>query len=217
VHIQKFALDPVVYRFEPLVSRKFIASGIVARGTNMFSGLFGFGRQQQPNPTNTTDIPSTTPSAISIPISPTPSLSSGSNLPTNNSSGSYFQAVDNKQPTPSTSPSFNSTSPAVSPSRAPSPVRDYQFQAKLLDTTNFKDSSSKAAESNSEGSKQPSYEEPIMEDDDIRLLNPTGRIDYALQEGVLEYSYFSSISSHMAYWPDLDVASLMLSHLYPNE
>ncbi|ORY41365.1 hypothetical protein BCR33DRAFT_852345 [Rhizoclosmatium globosum] len=48
----------------------------------------------------------------------------------------------------------------------------------------------------------------------VRALNPRGRLDYVLQEGVLENPYLSSLSSHMTYWPDHDVAVFMLRELH---
>ncbi|KAI8621229.1 DDHD domain-containing protein [Chytriomyces sp. MP71] len=52
--------------------------------------------------------------------------------------------------------------------------------------------------------------------ENVKLLNPRGRIDYVMQEGVLENPYLSSLSSHMAYWPDTDVAVFILRELYNN-
>ncbi|KAJ3116980.1 hypothetical protein HK100_000917 [Physocladia obscura] len=50
--------------------------------------------------------------------------------------------------------------------------------------------------------------------ENVKLLNPHGRLDYVLQEGVLENQYLSSLSSHMNYWPDPDVAVFMLRELH---
>ncbi|KAI8834628.1 DDHD domain-containing protein [Chytriomyces cf. hyalinus JEL632] len=52
--------------------------------------------------------------------------------------------------------------------------------------------------------------------ENVKRLNPRGRLDYVMQEGVLENPYLSSLSSHMAYWPDTDVAVFMLRELYNN-
>ncbi|KAI9189842.1 hypothetical protein H9P43_001275 [Blastocladiella emersonii ATCC 22665] len=49
--------------------------------------------------------------------------------------------------------------------------------------------------------------------DGVSVLNKRhARVDYALQEGVLENPYLSSLSIHMAYWTDLDIA-----HFVANE
>ncbi|KAL7747051.1 hypothetical protein RI367_007547 [Sorochytrium milnesiophthora] len=44
-------------------------------------------------------------------------------------------------------------------------------------------------------------------DDGVKRLNPRyQRIDFALQEGVLENPYLAALSIHMSYWADFDVA-----------
>ncbi|KAL2911870.1 hypothetical protein HK105_208653 [Polyrhizophydium stewartii] len=54
----------------------------------------------------------------------------------------------------------------------------------------------------------------IENNDDIHSLNPNGRIDFALQEGILENPYLSSLGSHMSYWADADCAMFILKELY---
>ncbi|KAJ3009489.1 hypothetical protein HKX48_007915 [Thoreauomyces humboldtii] len=49
---------------------------------------------------------------------------------------------------------------------------------------------------------------------DVERLNPRGRIDYVLQEGVLENPYISALGVHMNYWGDPDCALFMLRELY---
>ncbi|KAK5670897.1 hypothetical protein QVD99_002668 [Batrachochytrium dendrobatidis] len=49
---------------------------------------------------------------------------------------------------------------------------------------------------------------------DLRLLNPSGRLDYTLQEGVLENPYLSSLGVHMSYWDDTDCSMFILKELY---
>ncbi|KAJ3187532.1 hypothetical protein HDU85_006827 [Gaertneriomyces sp. JEL0708] len=57
---------------------------------------------------------------------------------------------------------------------------------------------------------------PELSDDEapIELFNPRGRIDYVLQEGVLENPYISALGVHMNYWADPDCALFMLRELY---
>lgn len=50
--------------------------------------------------------------------------------------------------------------------------------------------------------------------DTVKLLNDAGRIDYCLQEGVLENQYISALGVHMNYWCDSDCAALILRSLY---
>jgi len=40
------------------------------------------------------------------------------------------------------------------------------------------------------------------EEDKVRALNSTGRIDFAIQEGVFDISVIASIASHLSYWGD---------------
>ncbi len=49
--------------------------------------------------------------------------------------------------------------------------------------------------------------------ENLKLLNPNGRLDYVLQESVLENPYLSSLAAHMTYWPDTDVNSLIVRAL----
>ena len=51
------------------------------------------------------------------------------------------------------------------------------------------------------------------EDAKMRLLNPNGRVDYAIQEGAFDVSFISAIASHLAYWTDEDVSHFLLSQL----
>ena len=48
---------------------------------------------------------------------------------------------------------------------------------------------------------------------DIELLNPRGRLDYMIQESVLENPYLSAIVAHMNYWGDYDLGSFLLKEL----
>jgi hypothetical protein len=40
------------------------------------------------------------------------------------------------------------------------------------------------------------------EEEKVRALNSTGRIDFAIQEGVFDISVIASIASHLSYWGD---------------
>lgn len=55
---------------------------------------------------------------------------------------------------------------------------------------------------------------PPEEATTIERLNPRGRIDYVLQEGVLENPYISALGVHMNYWSDPDCALFVLRELY---
>ncbi|KAJ3312040.1 hypothetical protein HDV04_003427 [Boothiomyces sp. JEL0838] len=48
----------------------------------------------------------------------------------------------------------------------------------------------------------------------IKELNCHGRLDFALQESILENPYLSSLGVHMNYWSDADVNALIIRSLY---
>ncbi len=43
------------------------------------------------------------------------------------------------------------------------------------------------------------------------------RVDFALQDGLIENPYLSALSAHFNYWPDLDIASFIVSELIKRE
>ena len=47
----------------------------------------------------------------------------------------------------------------------------------------------------------------------VRALNSNGRIDYSIQEGLLDITLIASIASHLSYWADEDVSHFMISQL----
>ncbi|KAH8200839.1 hypothetical protein TruAng_004998 [Truncatella angustata] len=47
----------------------------------------------------------------------------------------------------------------------------------------------------------------------VRALNRNGRVDYSIQESVLDFNPINTIASHMAYWQDEDVSHFILSQL----
>ncbi|KAG2231733.1 hypothetical protein INT48_003588, partial [Thamnidium elegans] len=51
----------------------------------------------------------------------------------------------------------------------------------------------------------------------LKSLNPNGRIDFYLQEGLLENTYISALSVHMSYWQDVDVAGFLTREVYKNQ
>ncbi|KAI9250566.1 DDHD domain-containing protein [Phascolomyces articulosus] len=48
----------------------------------------------------------------------------------------------------------------------------------------------------------------------LQMLNRNGRVDFCLQEGILENPYLSAFSAHMTYWQDLDVAAFLVREIY---
>jgi len=47
----------------------------------------------------------------------------------------------------------------------------------------------------------------------VRALNRNGRVDYSIQESVLDFNPINTIASHMGYWSDVDVNHFILSQL----
>jgi len=47
----------------------------------------------------------------------------------------------------------------------------------------------------------------------VRALNRNGRVDYSIQESVLDFNPINTIASHMGYWADVDVNHFILSQL----
>ncbi|KAK4693098.1 hypothetical protein P7C71_g4236, partial [Lecanoromycetidae sp. Uapishka_2] len=47
----------------------------------------------------------------------------------------------------------------------------------------------------------------------VRALNSNGRVDFSVQEGMLDISLWASIASHLSYWADEDVSHFMISQL----
>lgn len=48
----------------------------------------------------------------------------------------------------------------------------------------------------------------------VRALNRNGRVDYSIQEGVLDFNPINTIASHMSYWADEDVSHFIMSQVY---
>ncbi|CAG8469696.1 1840_t:CDS:10 [Acaulospora colombiana] len=48
----------------------------------------------------------------------------------------------------------------------------------------------------------------------LKSLNCSGRIDYVLQEGILDVGYINAITVHLSYWSDLDAVSFILKEIY---
>ncbi|KAK6864283.1 DDHD domain-containing protein [Apiospora arundinis] len=47
----------------------------------------------------------------------------------------------------------------------------------------------------------------------VRALNRNGRVDYSIQESVLDFNPINTIASHIAYWQDEDVSHFIMSQL----
>jgi hypothetical protein len=47
----------------------------------------------------------------------------------------------------------------------------------------------------------------------VRALNQNGRVDFSIQESVLDFNPINTIASHLSYWADEDVSHFMMSQL----
>ncbi|RIB19658.1 DDHD domain-containing protein [Gigaspora rosea] len=50
----------------------------------------------------------------------------------------------------------------------------------------------------------------------LKSLNKSGRIDYCLQQGILDVGYISAITDHLNYWTDGDASYFILRETYKN-
>ncbi|KAI8581099.1 hypothetical protein K450DRAFT_234642 [Umbelopsis ramanniana AG] len=48
----------------------------------------------------------------------------------------------------------------------------------------------------------------------LKMLNSTGRVDWCVQEGLLENPYLNAFTAHTQYWQDLDVAAFIIREMY---
>ncbi|KAH6674148.1 DDHD domain-containing protein [Halenospora varia] len=51
------------------------------------------------------------------------------------------------------------------------------------------------------------------EESKVRALNQNGRVDYSIQESVLDFNPINTIASHLSYWGDEDVSHFIMSQL----
>lgn len=56
-----------------------------------------------------------------------------------------------------------------------------------------------------------------LEEMKVRALNRNGRVDYTIQESVLDFNPINTIASHMSYWSDEDVSHFILSQMLANK
>uniref|UniRef100_A0A2K6FCX8 DDHD domain containing 1 n=1 Tax=Propithecus coquereli TaxID=379532 RepID=A0A2K6FCX8_PROCO len=61
------------------------------------------------------------------------------------------------------------------------------------------------------------FPENVMQNKDNTLVELDHRIDFELREGLVESRYWSTVTSHTAYWSSLDVALFLLTFMYKHE
>ncbi|KAF6823802.1 DDHD domain-containing protein [Colletotrichum plurivorum] len=87
-----------------------------------------------------------------------------------------------------------------------------KFQEKRVDLAKANDDGGAADWIEAERKAQKLRREEMK----VRALNRNGRVDYSIQESVLDFNPMNTIASHMGYWSDEDVSHFILSQLLSN-
>ncbi|KAH0427415.1 DDHD domain-containing protein [Colletotrichum camelliae] len=87
-----------------------------------------------------------------------------------------------------------------------------KFQEKRVDLAKTNDDGDAADWIEAERKSQKLRREEMK----VRALNRNGRVDYSIQESVLDFNPMNTIASHMSYWSDEDVSHFILSQLLSN-
>ncbi|TDZ24941.1 putative phospholipase [Colletotrichum orbiculare MAFF 240422] len=87
-----------------------------------------------------------------------------------------------------------------------------KFQEKRVDLVKTDDDGSAAAWIEAEQKALKLRREEMK----VRAMNRNGRVDYSIQESVLDFNPMNTIASHMSYWSDEDVSHFILSQLLSN-
>ncbi|KAJ3207117.1 hypothetical protein HDU67_007672 [Dinochytrium kinnereticum] len=235
--------DPIAYRFEPLVAKSYshkkpvqiqynkggltrtivgiadISSNIVDQGKSIFSGIFSTtsavvsgawfgGSGSAAGAAATTTDKSAPNSNKGSATDLTPAVLASS-----------FQSMSVPSGPPPAPSILSATPPgpkgplSVPTSDRPS-VRNKTSGESIGQQSENGNSESGTAAPASVNSSSVSLVTTADDEEEVKRLNPSGRIDYVLQEGVLENAYLISLSSHMTYWPDQDIAVFILKELY---
>ena len=185
--------DPIAYRLEPLISKSmttlkpqplpYTKRGIFSANGQLVGGISGIGQSVTKSVTNIWT-----------------SLSSG-----------IVSSVLNR------SLGFDTSTPT--PSSKPAPPPEGSYPPTALDAeiqTLYSGFQSRIADPSSpptDEQHRAEAERIRKEEQKIRALNSTGRIDFAIQEGVFDISLIASIASHLSYWGDEDVGHFVLSQM----
>lgn len=90
-----------------------------------------------------------------------------------------------------------------------------KFQQKHADLLSAKkDENGGDGNDGDEGDRPKRLAEKLRsEEAKIRALNRNGRVDYSIQESMMDFNPISTIASHMSYWSDEDVSHFIISQL----
>ncbi|KAH8887780.1 DDHD-domain-containing protein [Thozetella sp. PMI_491] len=86
-----------------------------------------------------------------------------------------------------------------------------RFQKKRLDLA--KEKGNESLEAKKWVEEEEKAQKLKREELKVRALNRNGRVDYSIQESVLDFNPITTIASHMSYWGDEDVNHFVLSQL----
>ncbi|KAK6076783.1 DDHD domain-containing protein [Seiridium cupressi] len=87
-----------------------------------------------------------------------------------------------------------------------------QFQKKRVEAMSRADEAQKAL--GDEWAEEEAKAQKLRKEEmKVRALNRNGRVDYSIQESVLDFNPINTIASHMSYWQDEDVSHFILSQL----
>lgn len=203
--------DPISYRIEPLVSKAmaslkpqplpYTKRGIFSSG-QLVGGISGIGQSVSRSVSNMwTSLSSGIASSIlnrSLGFNDT-------NLPQSTSS---IKVTDTDKKPPSV--------PGEDGQQHPPTLIDDEIETLYAGFQKRRKSAVEGEEGEGEEERLEAEEKAAQlkgEEAKVRALNATGRIDFAIQEGVFDISLIASIASHLSYWGDEDVNHFVISQL----
>ncbi|KAK3342873.1 DDHD domain-containing protein [Neurospora tetraspora] len=89
-----------------------------------------------------------------------------------------------------------------------------KFERKRLDMVHAAKEGGSTAAAKEEWVKEEAKAQKLKREEmKVRALNRNGRVDYSIQESVLDFNPINTIASHMSYWADEDVCHFILSQM----
>ncbi|RHZ72580.1 hypothetical protein Glove_242g139 [Diversispora epigaea] len=207
--------DPIAYRLEPLVARHYGASlkpalipyhkgGLKA----VHLGIQEFGSDLA---SKATSIFSTVRTSLMFTRGLQAMLPQGS-------TSSHKRSSSVPPPSLSSSPSYIGTDKINDISGSTTNHSPTQL-SQTTTVTSASSYSSSSYSSSSYSSSSPVVKEKYDPVSAAKLenLNSSGRIDYVLQEGLLDLGYLNAITVHLSYWSDLDAVNFILKEIYKED
>ncbi|KAK3332401.1 DDHD domain-containing protein [Cercophora scortea] len=88
-----------------------------------------------------------------------------------------------------------------------------RFQKKRVDIAKEKGTADSAVSAEAVMEEERKAQKMRREELKMRAMNRNGRVDYNIQESVLDFNPMNTIASHMCYWADEDVSHFILSQM----